>query len=379
MYFDEAPKNNRSDLFGFDEQLHTLVRLLRDGTRLTRIEGLRRTGKTSLLLTALNETGFPHMVIDGREFAQEPAISRADFIQATERALNDFLTREKGLARRLLDLLKTVRGVEVSLDPPEVALVWGPPEIADLVGILKSLGKLGESRKRNIVVALDEAQEFKKLAGYDLTKLLAHVYDYVRGVQLVVTGSQVGFLHDFLKTDDPKSPLFGRVIGAVKTPYLTRDEARIFLKLGFKQIRIRPRKELIEKTLTELNGIVGWLAYVGAEAKKHDKFDESVLERALESGARLAAEELGNFLASRPLARRRYVTILRGAAKTGGARWSDLKRGLEVSERKTVADNVFSGLLENLVKANFLDKEEDKYFIPDPLLIRALGDALIRR
>jgi len=67
LYFDEAPKNNRLNLFDFDKQLHALVRLLRGGTRLTRIEGLRRTGKTSLLLTALNETGLPHVVIDGRE------------------------------------------------------------------------------------------------------------------------------------------------------------------------------------------------------------------------------------------------------------------------------------------------------------------------
>lgn len=57
MYFDETPKTNRLDLYNFDEPLHQLLRSLRDGTRLTTITGLRRTGKTSLLLTALNEAG----------------------------------------------------------------------------------------------------------------------------------------------------------------------------------------------------------------------------------------------------------------------------------------------------------------------------------
>jgi len=55
------PKARREDLFDFDEELGRLTKLLGDSrTRLIVVKGFRRTGKTSLILTALNSIGSPY-------------------------------------------------------------------------------------------------------------------------------------------------------------------------------------------------------------------------------------------------------------------------------------------------------------------------------
>ena len=51
---DPRPKVSRRDLYDFDEELEALSKYLKEP--LTVVSGLRRTGKTSLVLTALNES-----------------------------------------------------------------------------------------------------------------------------------------------------------------------------------------------------------------------------------------------------------------------------------------------------------------------------------
>ena len=214
MLFDEAPKTSRSDLYDFKEEQDSFRRALEEDARLVTIVGLRRTGKSSLLMTCLNESEQPSLIIDARGFAQSPVISRADFFSALERSLNQFIASHTKWGSRILNALKSIRGVEVNTGPPpSVSLAWGRSrgDTADLPGLFASLGKAAESQKTKFVIAFDEAQEFRRLAGYDLAKLLAHVYDYVPSVQLVLTGSQIGFLHEFLGVEDPKAPLYGRV------------------------------------------------------------------------------------------------------------------------------------------------------------------------
>jgi AAA+ ATPase superfamily predicted ATPase len=161
-------------------------------------------------MTCLNDSKQPSLVIDARGFAQSPVISRADFFSAFERSLNQFILSQTKWGIRILKALKSIRGVEVNTGPPpSVSLTWGRSreEIADLPGLFASLGKVAESQKTKFVIAFDEAQEFRRLAGYDLAKLLAHIYDYIPSVQLVLTGSQIGFLHEFLGVGDPRAPL----------------------------------------------------------------------------------------------------------------------------------------------------------------------------
>ena len=381
MLFDEAPKTDRSDLYDFREEQDGFLRALKEGARLVTIVGLRRTGKSSLLLTGLGATDQPSLIIDARGFAQSPVISRADFFSAFERTLNEFIASQTRWSGRILEALKSIRGVEVSTGPPPaVSLSWGRSreETADLPGLLASLGKVAESHKTRFVVAFDEAQEFRRLAGYDLAKILAHVYDYIPSVQLVLTGSQVGFLHEFLGVDDAKAPLYGRVRVEIRTPRLTKDQARSFLEKGFAQIKVKPDPKHLDSAFEKLDGIIGWLTFLGATARRSRKFTEETIDQTLEEASRLAASEVMNFLEIRHIAKVRYLAILTRLAH-GTASWSELKRSVQAEEGRSVSDYVFSSLLSNLVKATLVSKNQDgSYGIEDPVLIHALNSGALR-
>lgn len=56
MLFDPRPKTRREDLYDFDEELDKFVKALDEPMVL--ISGLRRTGKTSLILTGLNVANY---------------------------------------------------------------------------------------------------------------------------------------------------------------------------------------------------------------------------------------------------------------------------------------------------------------------------------
>jgi acetyl esterase/lipase len=94
--------------------------------------------------------------------------------------------------KQLWDELKPILGSEHQLTG---ALARASGSL-DMASLLEALGKTAESRGTTFVIALDEAQEFKRLAGLRLSALMAHVYDYVKGIQWIVTGSQVGVLSE---------------------------------------------------------------------------------------------------------------------------------------------------------------------------------------
>jgi AAA+ ATPase superfamily predicted ATPase len=162
------------------------------------ILGLRRTGKTSLLQSCLNAERIPYLLLDGRVFAGRPVITYEELLRHFETSLNRALGAS--LPRKFLNALKGLRGVEISVGQLRVSLRWAPrAEAASPFEIVESLARSGR-----LVLAIDEAQEFGKLAGYDLTGPLAHIYDYVSNVQIIVTGSEVGLLRDFLGGRGPR-------------------------------------------------------------------------------------------------------------------------------------------------------------------------------
>ncbi len=378
MYFDEAPKCSRHDFYNFDRELKLLMDSIRQGTRLIVVKGLRRTGKTSLVLTALSELHYPYLLLDARLFSAAPTVPRAELLRALERGLNEFLLREK-FGKRILNLFRGVRGIEVEFPPPRVRIAWEPRHGTDPLDVITRLTELAQQRQRRLILVLDEAQELRRIAGYNFVSLMAHLYDYVRGVQLVVTGSQVGVLDDFMGAEDPASPLFGRMRVEIEMRHLSNEEAKEFLTIGGRQAGLEMKREVVEYAVKKLDGIIGWLTYVGAHARRRGRFDEKVVELAFREGAKLAAQELEHFLSIRTVARKRYVWILRQAARSGRCRWIELKRAIEIQEGKRIADPVFAGLLESLLKASFLRKNEDgSYSVTDPLLAHALKTNLIR-
>jgi len=383
MYFDLAPKEKRDDLYDFVDPYARLVELLKMPVQrnpLIVVKGVRRAGKTSLIKTALNELGLSYLYINGKRFADMPAITKKNLLKELERGLNETVEREKR-TEKFLEVLRGVEWLKVDSKPPFIHFEWRrPSREMDIPDLIYSFQRLSRQSKRRFVLVLDEAQEFKRLADYKLQNLMSDIYDHRHEIQMIVSGSQIGLLHDFLEIYDPKGALYGRGKAEIVVQRLSKDLATDFLRQGFKQAGIRSDQTTIDRAVDELDGVIGWLTLYGhnmmAGAKTGGSSKE-ILAQTIEEGSKLEAQELEHFLKTREPARRRYVAILKAAAKLRKASWSDLRTNLIAAEKKRVSNKIFSALLENLVKANFLDKKEDTYFVPDPLLIRALQAGLV--
>lgn len=379
MYFDEAPKRDIDDFYNYRAELTELASGLKGGTRLTIVEGLRRTGKTSLILTALHNASFPSLVIDGRGFPESPAISKAEFVGAIQRSLNEFLKANEGWRKRILQAVKNVKGVEVELGAtPILRLSWGgrDSEAVDLPAFFKALGDVAKEKDTHFAIVFDEAQEFNRLRGYDFPLLLSYVYDHISGVELVVSGSAIGLMYNFLRLSDTQAPLFGRAARTIKLNPLSENSSKEFLLKGFEQIRVKVSSELVERIVGALDGIIGWLTYCGAEAKFKGRMDDRILKTAINQGSRLAAEEFNHFIFLRQIARRRYIYLMSHLAEAP-ARWSQLKRALENDEGRPMNDKVFTTLLDSLVDGGFVVKGDEEYSISDPLLRHAFHSGII--
>lgn len=226
MYFDLEPKSKREDLYNFDEQLERLLNLLR-GRRarapLITVTGLRRMGKSSLVRTALDESALPHFTLNGMAFSGASMIKKEDLLRMLEGQLNEAAENQRGWRKKLLDVLRGIRWLRVNSKPPWVHFEWERPlKDFDFLDLVSSFRRLARENQTKFVLVFDEAQEFRKLVGYRLQPAIAYIYDDVNEIQMIVTGSQFGFLYDFLGSDDPDSPLYGRGGGGDRSPQALR-------------------------------------------------------------------------------------------------------------------------------------------------------------
>lgn len=159
------------------------------------VTGLRRTGKSSLILVGVKSLGKPYIYVDARTFEEKPYISYADLLKAFEEAVNKI----KG--RGLREALRGLEGVEVY--GVSVKFRWGGERRAKLPEILSALSSWAEDRGEEAVVVIDEAQELIKLRGYNVLPALAYAYDNLRGIRKVLSGSKAGLLARFLRAEDP--------------------------------------------------------------------------------------------------------------------------------------------------------------------------------
>ena len=378
MYFDEAPKTSKKDIFNYSNEFQKLFTSLSEGRRLIQINGRRRSGKTSLLLSCLNELKRPYVVLDGRAFSSSSQIRREEFIKFLEDALNGFLKKEKRLGAKIVDALKHVQGLESNVGTsPGVSLRWGPKheDTVNVSSILDALSREAIKQKTKFVIALDEAQEFRKIMRFDLTSILAHAYDYCKGLQFVVTGSEVGMLHNFLRMDEPEAPLYGRAAVEIDLSRLTEEKSMEYLRDGFAQIKLKVPGEMLESVHLRFDGIIGWLTYCGFKAREEKKLDKKIIEETARVASKLAALEFKNFL--KLYKSERYRTVMKSLAR-GSSAWSELKRSVESREGMTIGNGEITKLLSNLEDASFVAKrDDDTYFIPDPMMIEAASKGLI--
>jgi AAA+ ATPase superfamily predicted ATPase len=336
-YFNPEPKTRREDFFNMEGELEGLSRGLRFG-KLVVVSGLRRYGKTSLILTCLNEEKYDYLYIDCRLLP-----SGMITLSSILKLFRDELER-RVWAKRILR-----RVGEIALG--DVKVKFRGEET--LLSILHELeGK---------VVVLDEAQELRR-SKYRFDSILAYAYDHL-DIKFIVSGSQIGLLYRFLRVNDPEAPLYGRPYIEVRLGRLSESDSRRFLLEGFKQCGVEVSEGEIEEALRWFDGVIGWLTYFGYSRAVGGEKLPSIVGKA----SKLALSELEHALKIYGVAEKRYREVLKAVALTNPAKWIQIKRWVEARLGR-IPNNTLTTIIRNLVDSGFVEKTLDGYVISDPIL-----------
>ncbi len=357
MYFDPRPKSSREDLYNRERELKEFISAI-ESSPLTVVTGIRRLGKTSLILVGLE--GKPHVIVDLRGVSQ----SRKALYKRIEYSLNQFFAKYRGLWEKLRGKLGIISGVEIL--GVGVSLSWRKGA-TDLAALFRSL------EDHEVVVVFDEVQYVRGPFGKEFAEVLAYLYDHSE-LRIVLSGSEVGLLYDFLGVNTPEAPLYGRYFREVKLNSFSRSQSLDFLEKGFEQYNVKPPSKVLEEAVDSLNGIVGWLVYFGLKyIEKGGK--GNIVEDILEEASRLSLEEFTKFTRRHRPADRRILEVAKAIAR-GRKTWSEIKSYLEDVEKRTVPDTTFNRVLKALLKSSYVEKEvvgrNVTYTIADPTLRYAL-------
>ncbi|MEM0373295.1 MAG: ATP-binding protein [Sulfolobaceae archaeon] len=352
MLFDTEPKNSLEELFDREDE----VRRLKDGLqneRMILVLGVRRIGKSSLVLSTLNSLRKDYVFIDVRKIFD--SVSKKVFLDRLYEEIHSSIIRmsKKEYIKNIFEKF------EVSLDYPVKVRLRSDQIKESIYKIFEALNEIGLKRGK-VPVVFDEAQ-YLRYSTLGLRPFLAHVYDYMKGIILIFTGSEVGLLHDFLGMDDPKSELYGRYYYSIELRPFNEEKSREFLKKGFRELNVNVSERTIEEAVKELDGIVGWLVYFG---KLYLEKKDDAIKEVKEIGSRLVKEELREAFSRSAY----YLYIMKSIAVMGRARWKNIVDYVTAVSGKRVSNTTISRDLKNLIKMGFVEKEGEEYRLTDPII-----------
>lgn len=357
MYFDPRPKTRKEDFFDRETELKQFEETLSYASIIV-VTGLRRTGKTSFVDVALSRTSHPYAFLDMRDLPVVP--SRAEIVRRVETA---FGKMDKKWLSPLSDVLKHVKGVDFA--GTSITFGWGEKGV-DLAELFEKIDSWAKKHDEHFLFAVDEVQLIR--GDKAIPRLFARIADVNQNITIILTGSEIGLLYDFLGFDNPESPLYGRHYVEIRMRNFTPEEAKTFLKSGFKQINISCSDETINYAIQKLDGVIGWLTLFGARSRDINKCVRQTVDDVLDEGGKLARSEALKIVKFSL----RYGVILNFLAKTGKANWSKIKTALEVHEKRSMPSSSFTELLSRLIKTSLVKKEDGEYSVADPLLAHGI-------
>jgi AAA+ ATPase superfamily predicted ATPase len=347
MLFSTEPKDSLKDLFDREHE----VKALKDGLneRLVLVLGLRRTGKSSLVRSTLNSIDVNTVVLDVRKAYDE--ISKK---VTSERLLEELHSSmlKLDLKEKLKDLYSRL---EITLESPLRVKLSPRNLIKDFVEVLEMLNDNGKT-----VIAFDEAQ-YMRFSTIGMRSIMAYVYDNLKNVTLVLTGSEVGLLYDFIGLNNPDAELYGRYYKAVNVDPFDRKMSKEFLVKGFVELGVNFDEKTVEEAAEELGGIPGWLVYFG---KLYEEKGKNALNEVKEIGSELVKRELESIFARSSY----YLYILKAIAVSEKASWKNIVDYVTVKTGSPALNATISRDINNLLKMGFIKKEIEGYAIADPIV-----------
>lgn len=329
--------------------------------RIIVIYGVRRVGKTSLLRVALNEAKVPFAYIDVRGiYDRSGNVSEILFVKDLIASFKKNMTLYEKVRFNIKDILKHVKGFRFR--EMEIELISGVK--IDLHEVLKRINDWCADHGLRFVIALDEAQYLRYSKYYPL--LLSWVFDNLKKITVVLAGSEVGLLQDFLGSSKSGKPLGGRIKFEIRLDRFDYEQGTDFLKKGLQQANVSPRNDELEEAIREFDGIVGWLTMYGHYRASGLPHQES-LAKTIEEAEIVVRDELYKLIGN---SKERYLSILK-AVSQGNKRWMEIKDYVTLKVGP-IADSQFNYLLNKLIKYGFAEKDNNEYSITDPILLRIM-------
>jgi hypothetical protein len=259
--------------------------------------------------------------------------------------------------------LKHVKGVEIA--GTAITFQWGK-EGVNLPELFDKIDTWAKKHNEHFLFAVDEVQLVR--GDKTLLRLFARIADSNRNITVILTGSEIGLLYNFLGFNNVESPLYGRHYAEIRMRNFSPEEAKIFLEEGFKQIKISCSDEALEYAVQKLDGVVGWLTLFGARSRDRGKCIKQTVDDVLDEGGKLERAEALKIVKFSS----RYAVMLNFLAKTGKAGWAEIKTTLEIREKRSLPSSSFTELLNNLVKTSLVEKTDGEYQIADSILAHGI-------
>ncbi len=307
----------------------------------------------------LNSLETPYIIIDIRELFNESGTIRENEISL--KILNE-LKRNMGISNKLRflisDILSKINGIEIN----HLKIDIDVSKKYKLNNILEIINEISEKNNDVFILAIDEAQ-YLKYSGKRYSNIMAWAYDNLKNVHIIITGSEIGILEDFIDIDNPESPLFGRLINEIKLGHFDSETSYNFLKAGFEEFKINISDNDINSAIETLDGIAGWLTYYGYNRaiRKLNNYDS--INDVIEYGKRLIDVEMNKLISS---SKDRYMAIMESIA-AGLNNWSSI-RAYVISKTGYISSTILNNHITKLLKYGFIKKSENRYYIEDPLI-----------
>ncbi len=342
-------KKSKQEIFDRDYEFNQLIRALNDGVPLIVLTGIRRVGKTTLVKVLLNEVDLPGAYIDVRKLW---GVHRTISPEVLKKEIVRGLASRKSYAP-VMKLLKSLKGLRIA----GVGVEFREMEY-DLIDLLDDI----ESSEERTILVFDEAQ-YLRYSNYDYTALLASLNDGYENITVILTGSEVQILEEFLGFNDRHSPLYKREHEIIHLERFSRGESLLYLRRGFEELGMEVPERELESAVETLDGIVGWLREYGwmrYRGKDHTTAIGEVFQRA----KRDIIDELSRYSP-------RYLRIVAAVAE-GYRSWRAIKEYIERIEGREINKGTLYTEVKNLVRYGYLEKRGNEYRITDPVIEKAL-------
>lgn len=338
--------------------------------------GVRRIGKTSIILKALKEINNPKVYISAEEFVEGKGFDLKSFLSALSSLLLTSVInylephrrislavkiKGKELLERLRELVGYVK-IKFNINLAELDVLFlnkglkeGVPQILDLPQrVAEELGI------ENVVVAIDEFQ-YLRLASQNfpgLFNLLRSKWQFHSKVSYVISGSSVGLLEKMFSS---KVEPFFQFFFPIYVKNFDEDVSLAFLKKGFEDEGKLFEEEALRLATKELDGIPAWLNYFGLKCLECEKVTlhcaRKVLEGMYFNDPIIRSIVMGEYNKLGKNARE----VLRFLAKKG-----DL-RGIGLSK-----SSLSEGIKSLLDYGYIVRKERGVYSIVDPIVAKVI-------